>query len=1230
MSLKDLFGKSSGKILSPTSTDSASYEIESYQLLTEELEERKKFVPKIDYTDPVNFAFYGSAEKYYIDAIENIYKKYPYDGSVYEKTKWKKEASDLENYIFENEYPRNNGFITIGLSYGTTIASSDDYSLLNTNEYIFFKGGPNASQNLDTQKLKALFPTSNVYDPLKNRNANLEIDGNNGLTTEFWFKKDNFSGSSKQVIFDLWNSSSFGLDTYGRFRIEIRPGVSGDENKFFLELLSGSSGAYSVGLGNNLNLTSSNWNHYAIAAINTGSNLQIKLYQDGLLNDSIITGTNIGKVTGSMLGWIGSLGTTVSGAYGGLGYGKLSGSIDEFRYWKVKRTDKEVSKYWFTQIGGGTNTDDANTDLGVYFKFNEGIFNSSSVNLKYDAKVLDYSGRFSNGYWTGYTLGSRNTGSAIIDSNASNFEFKDPVVYSEHPGVQSLLEEKQKIGKLHDNSNTSYMYYTYPSWIIDEDQENERNRLLELSQILSSYFDELFLKIKYLPTLKEAIYRDGRPLPYGMKLLESMGFMTEDLFTDTNVLENIESRTGDFQYEDRIYNLKNHIYQNIYNNLSYIQKSKGTEKSIRNLIRCFGIDDELIKLNTYSNDAEFTFDNRYIITTSKKKYANFNDSDRFQGSIYQITASGDSNSKSFIAGNSSLSYFGQTLEAEVIFPLKTEPRDSFYFSTYFLTSSLFGIHEANPSIQNDYTWYSTDNASIQVYAVRDDYDSRDGHILLSSSHFAIELTSSLIKDLYINEKWNFALKLKHEKYPISNFVLDSNIGNYILELYAVNSAEDFKSQNILLTASVSQALAESFFAAGKRIYAGSHRQNFTGSIIHNSDVKISSIRYWLSYLEDEIIDEHSKDPTSIGNMSAYGNLPVIGSDLNLNINIPQIETLALHWDFSNVTGSDNGNGTGPANSYDAKFYVEDLTSGSVNTGYGAFGDITKKRYAGTGDFFLRNKTNVVEKIFVPTAKHLLPEVISDSEMVKVLNEDEQIFTKDTLPVNYYFALEKSMYQTISEEIIRFFGSILDFNNLIGRPQYKYEREYRELIKLRELFFNKIGNTPDLEKYVDYFKWIDTSITKMVMQLIPASAEFSDEVSNLVESHVLERNKYSYKLPSIELGAEPPISSAKTIGELKYNWKFGHAPINNKENTNCIWWKERKERDSDLNGIFQTLSTEYKKKFTKVSDFGINIVSIVNKNSANVEVVKPATNFGSGEYLEMDVLKIIEKKDCSDD
>jgi hypothetical protein len=1228
MSLINLFGKKSSKILVSTNLEDASRDVESAEYIIQELEERKLIKPDIDYSDPKNFAFFGSAKKYYTDAIETICKKYPYDGSASEKLKWTKEASDIQNYIFENEYPRQNGYINLGYSYGlSSSVSSDGYSNPIDKEYILVKGGPNTAENLDQFKLQPLFGTSNILDAQENRESNLLLDGNLGTTIEFWLKKDNLSGSNKQVIFDLWNTASFGSD-YGRFRVEIHPGVSGEENKFFLEMSSGSNFNNNISIGQNLDLSDGNWNFYSITAVNTGSNIQFRLFKNGDLNDTIVTGSSIGRVYGAMLGWIGSLGTQVSGGNAALGYGKLSGSLDEFRYWKTKRSEKDISRYWFTQINGGANTDISNTNLGVYFKFNEGIYNSSSIDTRYDTKILDYSGRFSNGSWTGYALGSRNTGSAIVDSGASKTEFQDPVIYLTHPSVQSLLQEKEELGNLHDNNNNSMIYYTIPSWIVEEDQINESNKLYELTQIIGSYFDDLFIKIKHLPSLKEVKYSNGRAFPYGMKLLESMGFVTQDIFTNSSILENLGNRTEDILYEDRLFNVKNHIYQNIYNNLAYINKSKGTEKSIRNLLRCFGVDEELVKLNIYSNDATYTFDDRFINTYYKKKFISFNDPDRFQGTIYQMTSSLYPQSISYIPGNSNLSYHGSTFEAEIVIPQKFKQSQKIFFDTYFLTSSVFGMHSANTFSPGDTTWNGSDEANLEVYIVRPDILSSDGYFLVSSSYMGFQLTSSLIKDLYNNEKWNLNAKIKHEKYPNSLKINSGTVGDYVFEFYALNTTQDIVDLEIRLTASVPQNIAEQHFAAAKRIYAGCHRENFTGSILHNSDIKLSNIRYWCSYLDDEILIQHAKDPKNYGQDRPYNNLETL--PISSSLEIPQIKTLALNWDFSLVTGSDNGSGTGPSNTYDGKFFIMDISSGSLENNYDIIGDVVNNLNTGVGDFFFRNNIDMVENGYVSIAKHRLPENISDTDLINIIREDVEIFTKDTRPLNYYFALEKSMYQTISEEMIRFFGTITEFNNLIGKPQYQFEREYRELIKLREMFFEKVSNKPDLEKYVDYFKWIDNAINKMVYQLIPASADFSDEISDVVESHVLERNKYMWKLPSIEFGADLPIAVVKTIGELKYDWQHGHAPIPLNERNNCLWWKERKERSSELNGIFQALSSEYKKKFTRVADFGTDIQIYVNKNPINMDVVKPATKIGSGGYLEIDVLKVIEKKDCSDE
>ena len=97
----------------------------------------------------------------------------------------------------------------------------------------------------------------------------------------------------------------------------------------------------------------------------------------------------------SKLGFIGALQThpnlpvsTTIPADGMTGWGKLSGSIDEFRYWKARRTGEEVRENYFTQVRGGTNTSVSNAELGVYFKFNEGITTDASI----DATVLTVGG----------------------------------------------------------------------------------------------------------------------------------------------------------------------------------------------------------------------------------------------------------------------------------------------------------------------------------------------------------------------------------------------------------------------------------------------------------------------------------------------------------------------------------------------------------------------------------------------------------------------------------------------------------------------------------------------------------------------------------------------------------------------------------------------------------------------------------------------------------------------
>jgi hypothetical protein len=1246
MTLKGLFGKQSNKVVSAkTITDLAS-DTESEAYVEENIVEKNRFVPDIDYSDPNNFVKFGSAVQYYSDAITLVQNSYPYDGSLAEKLAFHNSATDFQNYFFENEYPRYNGHILLGESYGSLVTSSNGYADPTSLEYIFLKGGPHAAEDAQQKKMRQIFEEANKYDTSVSRSSNLELDGANGTTVEFWINKAAASGSNKEVIFDLWNSASFGTPGYGRFRVELHPGITGEKNQFCVEYMSGSDGIFSQALGTGLEITGSDWNQYSISVVNSGSNLNMQLYQTGTLNQAVLAGTTTSTVTGSMIATLGSLVTSVSGAHGLLGSAKLSASLDEFRFWKTKRTDKKLQRYWFKQVGGGTNDDEANVGLGVYYKFNEGIVGTSSLSAT-DATVLDYSGRVTNGTWTGYALGSRSTSSAIVLSEAAVTEFQDPTIYSNHPSIVNLSADRAATGSLYDAENNAMIYDSFPSWMTEDDFDLDGKPLLLLTQIIAEYFDDLFTKLECLPTIADAKYRTGKQLPFAARLLESKGFVAPEIFSKATIMEEILSADEKRDFEEKLYDVKNHIYQNIYNNLPYIYRSKGTEKSIRNLIRCFGVGDELVKVNLYADDMEYRFEDTVSYTSVKKRYVDFNDVDRFDSTVYQMTASNNDNSVSFISGNTDLSYLGATMQAEVIFPKKFSRSNPLFFRTDFLSCSLFGMHEADAATPGTTTFFGGDDAHFSVFAVRKEEESKDAYFQITSSHFAINLTSSLFRDVYDDQKWNVAVKVKSSKYPLANAVIGSDDASttFDVEFVGYNALQDVVQEEFKLTASVTNTLGKEHFEAAKRIYVGAHRDNFTGSVLtgpgtnneHFSDAKISSVRYWLNYIPDSILELHAKDPSNIGAEHAYR---AVDSYLSLHSSslVPQSETLALNWDFDTVTGSDDGTGLPPANSSDATFSVEDVSSGSAAllTRWGNVSAVSKNHHTGKGEFFLRNDTDVVQIEWVSAAHRRLPETVNSDDLINILSQDDETFTRDTFPVNHYFAVEKSMYQTLSEEMIKFFGTVVDFNNLIGEPINRYRQEYKDLAKLRMLFFEKIDNTPSLEKYVEFYKWIDNAITEMTAQLIPASANMSNRVGTLVESHVLERNKYWNKLPTLELKQEPPVGPAESIGKLKYNWKFSHAPVGLAENESCLWWKERAERDDktgiDLNSdrasiLVVTLQT-LNRRFSQVYDLGASPLTTIDYEPKTAEVAKQTGRFGAGGFLSISASDI-EEIDCED-
>lgn len=1147
MDLKSLFEKSgkSTRIISLKSYEQIIQEdVESVGYIEEFIKERNRFKPHIDYLTASNFAIYGSLREYYRSSISRIQQQYPYDGSLKEKIKFFSDSSGFDEFVFENQYPRTNGYIQLSSQgWGNLTSTSGAYGNPENKEYIYLKGGPNVG---------------NVYNTASHQSSNLEINGERGNTVEFWLKKSSYESTKTQreVIFDVHTTGVLGDNhKYGRLTVELD---SSDANlsPFLLTYQSGTTGFESVRVGNTQLYASASdgvWHHYAFSMKNLSGSVLVETYVDGTRNKVHLTGSSVGTLNTALVATIGSLVAPKTKAQlestnPGLGWGKLAGYLDEFRFWKTFRNSRQVTRFWDTNVGAGSNTDASNSPLAIYYKFNEGKTGLTSI----DRNVLDYSGRVSNGLWVGYQGQGRYNNSAIVEASASAKEFKDPILYANHPEVKRFTENSLETGYAYDLENNSSLYYTIPSWIIDDD--GEEGDLLKITQVMGSYFDALHLQIKELTEINKIKLHnfDHKPHPFNKVKLESMGLVTPELFTDASAINTYLNRNEDEEFKQDLSDVKNYIYNNIHNNLQSIFKSKGTERSFRNLFRCFGIDNELIKLKVYSTDTEYPVETSYEPATSKVKYVNFNNDANRNASVYQdiaglpdgirevdcrgyVTGSEISDS-TFLITDADAANIGFTTEASILFPRRYPINHSFFHSTP-QSSSLFGCYSVRKNAagkagtNTNWTRESDDDANFQVFSVKEKLNSKTAKFVLKCRNNLFDpIESPFYKDLYENEQWHFAVKMFPEFGESST--MSGSTSTITIGLYGATAVGDRIQDSFFVTRSMDAAKAKAFAKTSKRFYIGSNRENFTDNLLDATDVKITNFRHWLAHLTNDELETHTID------ISNYGvdtpSRPMFSMVDVGNAQIPKISLLAINWNFSNLTGSNT----------DGEMYVTDVSSGSFDSSarFGKISDIVGRIHPGKGIHFESSTTSSIDVEFDSSARLESFESVRSSDMVKILTNDDETFTRDTRPTSYYFSFEKSMYDVISDEMLSFFAGASEFSNLIGDPVERYRPSYKKMEKLREIFFSRVENSPDIERYMEYYKWLDNSLSVMIDQLVPASVDASEDIRNVIQSHALERSKYFNKFPTLEMKQSEPVGQIRGINELLYDWEHGHAPL----------------------------------------------------------------------------------------
>lgn len=1113
----------------------------------------KTFKPDIKAKHPSTFSFYGSAEQYYIDAFYNILNYYPFDGTREEVIEWHKTSPDLDSGLVKQFWPGTTGHL-----------------VFNYSEYVDFYAGPQSITEYE------------FNGTLKFNETGLKLSGEQGNTLEFWLKKSAYSDSNqKETIVHIGTyPGKEESSASGELKVYLSNAVTDSGNTFHITYKSGSVGVTDLQLIDDNSLTKSsvadsNWHHYAFRIYASDSSLEIKTYKDG---------NYINKTTASIASSMGSVDSYMAGAIAAdisTYTNKLSGSVDEFRFWKGLRTSEQIGRFYDKKVyASSTKEKEYVSRLGVKFSFNK----NPSQNDELDSLVVDTSGNDILGRIKNYTSSVRSTDSAIDLSTVSkNLELKDPVLEPSHAQVLKLREEVVKIGESYDKENSKSLINYLPEWIRSYSKEDQSDREIRLLlQILASEFDSIKTKISSIRDLTSPSYSEpllatdkdsenidniktydhhgnpngiyfqcsssdidndlvsGNEIDFFQRMIDDCGIQpTEDiLLLSATPEEEYYNIIGHERINKSIYETRNLLYKSLANSLSFIMKKKGTQSSYRTLLNSIAGGNDIISTNIVGMDNDiFLTKEKQSPKTIETKSINFLQNNN--ECLFLNSESSDQ--RTFIEATSQETEY--TVEGTFLFPETIE------LSYDVLESSIFGLHEVSAT-NNNLTISSPDRASFQVFIKKSSSSAQSCKFILKSDAGIIaDLETENFYDVYKNTKWNLAIRITKEQ--DNKFIPASSNTKYKVEFSGKSYLSTEIANQFSVSSTITKAQYDNFNQSNKTFYIGAHRTNITGATISKTDIKVVNFNFWTRALTDEELDLRAKNFTIMGFNNNYKltNLPD-GQEM--------YNDLAASYILDAVSSLEDDN----------TIKIVDTTLGTADDRV-SFGNLLGHKYNLKSTPFTNTKLLIQPEFLTALISEPIQNLLS-LDSVQVKDSDFNKFDIESRPLIKILSFEKSMYRAVTDEMVKFAGGTKSINNIIGEPVNKYRMKYKLLEHLKSTFFSFVKNENQFERYVDYYRWIDKTIGEFLNQLVPASMLSNTGIENVIESHFLERNKYRHKFTNIDTKDLFLETNLLSINELLYDWEHGH--YNSNENEHCLWQKDRKVKQPIREPLRKVLTT----------------------------------------------------------
>lgn len=1087
----------------------------------------------VDWENFENHTFFSSAEVNVNMAFDQIINGYPFDGTRAEIEHFFERLTGFEKWVFD-QFPYFRG----QLHFSGTLVGEDTTGALGT--YIRvqdYAGGAYPEISKNKTGLAILNPRDGV-----------------SMSIEMQLYVPQIQNANQVICQKLYNTNQ-------GFSLYLSSSTSTSSCTAGFTFVSGTNFVTTTAP-----LQKGRFNHICVTLDRDASVPYAAFYNNEELINASTSQVTFGDLDIDNIDFLigtGSLLMTSSVGLGFLPQQTFSGSIDEFRVFHSVRTQQQQKLYAKKAIF-------TTPDLKLYYRFNEPpppLSTDSSI----DSIVLDSSGNSLHA-----TINSNSPSLASLRVNIDDdpttsmvYEKVDtaPILFPAYQDIVDLNERLLTSASLYDAANPNLITRLIPPHYLQEgafaDGFDEEKGLagnayggtgipgqgkmggiqiiLTFLYIWARFFDEIKLFIDAFNSLDYVDYESIGTTPDNFLnlLVSKYGFYLPPLFNDSTIEQYIDAENIDRDISTGTYPLKyvqQQLLRRVLVNLPDVIRSKGTQHSIKAFLRAIGIDPEnSVRVREYggpttrqlrhSRELKTEMNNMIQFVPGSSVTSPFLSASRVEvGFPYPVGTMvkkniyhphGISNSVS----DGLLTSGSWMIEGIVRYPAST-------WKTMPSAQSLVRLHVTGSGID------SGEAIVLNFLAISSSLEPR--LVLYSRNQPSIGITPQLLtitmpmsgRSIFDGEKWNFSF----------GRIRSDDAGAYATASYFLRCAtqEEGKITQFYTTSSffndtyptqtVYQTITSQYNASGCFIRIGSGNpvtdvgggyqfMNDTDEVpdearANDFDGMMSNLRFWSTALSDEDWREHVRSYKSAGVRDPLTNYNFV-TTASGSFGRLRMDTLTRNESRDSVvsSGGDYGSYT--------------------------FLDYSLNNMHLSGAHFMTASTFVAEPFTYSYLSPYFDEATSnekvrvrgylDSEMLAerpwagvapiydVVKSEEP--TDDTR-----FSIEFSLIDALNRDIVTMFSTFDAIDNAIGDPALLFSPDYPDLDKLREVYFNRIGEKLNFKEFFEFFRWFDTSIGTFIEQLIPRKTNFKG-TNFVVESHMLERHKVEYNSADIYVQEE---------------------------------------------------------------------------------------------------------------